>query len=112
MGKIISERLAGPDDTLYREPPRGHTPHWNRAAAGAVIRVTYASIDGVRETRRYKTLKGAQKFAHYLIGAHPELGSFYAVSGDGVGRITCAGCTLRELFPAQADMTPAEEILQ
>ena len=36
-----------------------------------------------------------------MIGRHPELGGHYAVSGDGVGKITCDGCTLAELFPAE-----------
>jgi hypothetical protein len=64
-----------------------------------LITVRYFSIDRYRETRHYRTLKGAQRYAHHWIGAHPEIGQGYAISGDGVGRITCKGCTLRELFP-------------
>lgn len=30
MGKILSERLAGPDDPIYREPSRSYPPHWSR----------------------------------------------------------------------------------
>ncbi len=31
MGKILSERLAGPDDPIYREPVRSsYPPHWSR----------------------------------------------------------------------------------
>ena len=67
-----------------------------------MIRVTYNSIDGCRKSRTFKTLKGAQAFAQHWIGStYVEFGSFYAVSGDGVGRITCSGCTLRDLFPSQ-----------
>jgi hypothetical protein len=30
MGKIISERLGGPDDPIYSEPLRSYSPHWGR----------------------------------------------------------------------------------
>jgi hypothetical protein len=47
MGKILSERLAGPDDPIYREPLRGYTPHWTRRAGTApAIAVSYRSVDG------------------------------------------------------------------
>jgi len=64
-----------------------------------VIRVRYESIDHFSKTRRFKTLKGAQKFAQHWVGETPEMGSFYAVSGDGIGKITCEGCRLLDLFP-------------
>lgn len=76
------------------------------------IKITYASVDGVRETRPFKTLAGAQKFAHKAVGAHPEMGQGYAVSGDGIGKITCRGdCTLEDLFPetAEADANAADQ---
>lgn len=63
------------------------------------IKIFYSSIDHYSETRRFKTIAGAQKYAHHTIGAHPEMGFGYAVSGDGVGKITCTGISLRELFP-------------
>lgn len=63
------------------------------------IRVRYTSIDGYRDTRKFKTLKGARVFAHDRVGPHPELGGTYAISRDGIGLIAVAGCTLRELFP-------------
>jgi hypothetical protein len=66
-----------------------------------LIKVRYRSIDGYSETRKFKTLKGAQKKAHYWVGAHPEIGSNYAVSGDGVGKVTLMGATLKEVFPEQ-----------
>lgn len=67
--------------------------------APSEIKVSYRSVDGHTTTRTFKTLKGAQKFAHYWVGAHPEIGSTYAVSGDGIGKIMAHGATLRELFP-------------
>jgi len=69
------------------------------AASTLVIRVTYKTIDRICLTRKFKTLRGARAFAHKWVGARPEMGSFYAVSGDGVGRITVTGCLLQELFP-------------
>jgi|ERR1700720_46797 len=66
------------------------------------IKVRYQTIDRVNKLRSFKTLAGAQKFAHYWVGAHPEIGCGYAVAGDGIGKITCSGCTLRELFPDNA----------
>ena len=67
------------------------------------IIVRYSSCDGYSERRKFKTLKGAQKFAHRWIGEHPEIGSCYAVSGEGVGKITVQGCSLRELFPGKGE---------
>ena len=63
------------------------------------ITITYRSIDGAKKARTYKTLAGAQRFAHKWVGSTPTLGSWYAVSWDGIGRISAEGCTLQELFP-------------
>ena len=67
-----------------------------------MIKVRYSTIDRFSQTRRFKTLEGARKFAVYYVGEHPEMGSSYAVSDDGVGKITVEGCTLRELFKEPA----------
>jgi len=67
------------------------------------ISVTYESIDHCRKTRKFKTLKGAQAFAQKYVGKHPEMGSFYAVSGDGVGKITAHGVNLTDLFQSEAE---------
>ena len=64
------------------------------------ILVRYAAVDGFAETRRFKTLAGARRYAETRVGATPELGSDYAVSFDGVGTITVEGCALVDLFPA------------
>lgn len=65
-----------------------------------MIRVTYVSCDGYRQTRKFKTLRGAQRFAHEWVGAHPDIGTRYAVSFDGIGRVTVEGVALSDLFPA------------
>jgi hypothetical protein len=66
------------------------------------ITVTYSSIDGARKTRRFKSLEGARAFACKWVGEHPEVGTGYAVSADGVGKVTVSGATLAELFPARS----------
>lgn len=37
MGKIISERLAGPDDPIYSEPARSYSPQWARGFVRATL---------------------------------------------------------------------------
>lgn len=63
-----------------------------------MITVRYSSIDHYRKTRKFKTIEGARKFAVHYVGENPDMGSSYAVSFDGVGKITVDGCTLNELF--------------
>ncbi len=67
------------------------------------ITIRYTSCDRVSETRRYLTLAGAQRYAHGRVGEHPELGGWYAVSGDGVGKVTVTGITLARLFPGPVE---------
>jgi len=65
------------------------------------ITIRYTSIDRCHKTSTFKTLKGAQRFAYKWVGETPEISvTFqYAVSGDGVGKVTWEGCTAKELFP-------------
>ena len=63
-----------------------------------MIKVKYSSVDGGGQSRSYKSLKGARKFAQSWVGKNPELGSSYAISGDGIGKIQVEGCALKELF--------------
>jgi hypothetical protein len=63
-----------------------------------MITVRYSSIDHFRKTRKFKTLEGARKFATHYVGENPDMGSSYAVSFDGVGKIEVEGCSLNELF--------------
>lgn len=67
-----------------------------------MISVTYSSVDGYRKTRRYKSLFGAQKFAQKMVGERPDVSATfgYAVSDDGVGKITVRGASIFDLFPA------------
>lgn len=70
-----------------------------------MIKIKYQAVDGYREGKSFMSLKGAQKYAHDRVGAHPEMGSYYAVSGDGIGKVTVEGVSLTELFP---DNQPAQ----
>lgn len=64
------------------------------------IRVTYRTIDRFSKSRSFKTIAGARAFAGRCVGKTPEVSSGfnYAVSYDGVGKIT-ANIPVRELFP-------------
>lgn len=68
-----------------------------------MIKIIYSSIDGFRKARSFKSLKGAQAFAHRYVGPHPDRGSSYAVSDDGIGKIVIgygSGISLADLFPS------------
>jgi hypothetical protein len=69
--------------------------------AAEPITVRYQSIDGVSETRSFPSIWTAQNWPQRMIGRHPTLGSHYAVSDDGVGKITVTGCTLADIFPEE-----------
>lgn len=67
------------------------------------ITVTYSSVDGYREHRSFKTLDDARKYAHRWLGETPEMGQFYAVSHDGIGKIeVSSGAKVADLFPKLA----------
>ena len=65
------------------------------------IAVRYSSVDsyGKITTRKFVTLRGAREFAWHWVGRFPEIGSGYAVSADGIGKVEVEGCTLADLFP-------------
>ena len=65
-----------------------------------MITVTYTSIDRLRKRRKFKTIEGARRFAHKWVGAHPDIGGWYAVASDGIGKVEWSGITAAELFPA------------
>lgn len=75
------------------------------------ITVRYSGIDRARIVRRFASIEAARKFAIKYVGAYPEIGCGYAVSGDGVGKVTVNGCTLTELFHAPAnDCSPLSKL--
>ncbi len=75
------------------------------------IVITATSVDGEPKTRRYSSLSPkAIAFAHAMVGESPEVGSNYAVSGDGVSKITIEGASIRDLFPEDGTESEAEGI--
>lgn len=69
------------------------------------ITIRYSSIDRFRQTRKFKTLAGAQKYAHKWVGPHPDVSPMgYAVSFDGIGKVTWTGATAAELFPEKTGL--------
>ena len=65
-----------------------------------MITLKFRFIEGGSKTASYKTLQGAQKAAHRQIGAHPDIGSSYAVDNHGCCTLRVEGCTMAELFPS------------
>jgi hypothetical protein len=63
------------------------------------IRVRYNSLDRFSQSRTFKTLEGARRYAQKWVGAHPDHTAWYAVSNDGVGRVT-ASVPMTDLFPS------------
>jgi hypothetical protein len=68
----------------------------------AIIKVTYTSLDGAKEVKRFGTITGASEYAKKWVGDHPTIGSQYAISDDGIGKIEVTGSTLEELFPEKS----------
>ena len=75
------------------------SPEYDPPGTSDPIIIRYRACDGYKETRRYQTLEGARKYAHNMIGPHPDMGCDYAVSEDGIGTIRVSGASLREIFP-------------
>lgn len=64
------------------------------------IVIEYDAVDGVHSRGEFSNLRNARAYAQRMVGKTPELGRWYAVSSDGIGRISLVyGCTLAELFP-------------
>lgn len=80
--------------------------------AATIIKLTFSTVDRFRETRTFKTLKGARKYAQGKIGTHPEVSRTfgYAVSSYGDAKIEIReGCTFAELFPSEEDLIAASQ---
>jgi hypothetical protein len=57
------------------------------------IKIYYSTIDRFSESRKYRSLAGATRYAHRRVGPNAEISSTfgYAVSEDGIGKITVSG---------------------
>jgi len=68
----------------------------------AKIHLIFSTYDGIRAHHRFDALAEARAFSHNWIGRHPEIGSTYAISEDGVAKVEVVfGTTLEELFAAE-----------
>ena len=76
------------------------------------IKVTLRTIDRYSKTARFKTVKGARKFAHKYVGAHPDISHTfgYAVDAYGGAKIMIDGevagrpVTFKDVFPSHDDL--------
>jgi len=95
--------MAGPAPAVGRTTQRKNLKMTSKYSpslrAAQKIIVTCLSIDGVRRSRTFKTLAGAQALAHDWVGEHPSIGTGYAVSDDGVTKVTVRGAALADIFP-------------
>ena len=82
------------------------------AAKPATITMRYRAVDGASNVRKFQTIASARKFADKWVGPqHAEdCASGYAVSADGVGRVTWDGCTASDLWPVSEATTRAPKI--
>jgi len=64
------------------------------------ITVRFRTIDHFSETRKFKTLKGAQAYAKRRIGSPFDIGETfgYAVDAYGIGKVTVEGTSIHELM--------------
>jgi hypothetical protein len=67
-----------------------------------MIQLHYSSADDMQgEIKKFPTVEAAGVWARKMLGDHPEVGPGYAVSGDGIAKVSVlsAGLRLGELFP-------------
>lgn len=67
-----------------------------------LIRMYYSTIDGVNIHKACETIEEARSWAMTWVGEHPEIGSYYAISGDGIGKVMVDDCSIRDIFPENA----------
>jgi len=67
-----------------------------------MIRIYRTTIDNCNTVRSFKSLSGARKFARDCVGSQDCFGGHYAVSDDGIVKITWSGVTREDLFRQSA----------
>jgi hypothetical protein len=76
-----------------------------------MIKVKYSCEGRIAKWRSFRTLGRARVFAQYWVGKNPEIGSTYALSRDGIGKIEVRGATLADLFSeakVEPEVTPRQ----
>ncbi len=72
------------------------------------IKIRTRAVDGGGESRTFKTLEGARKYASKVLGPNFDVGMGYAVSGSGTLTLRVAGANLSDLFPQTRDPFPQD----
>ncbi len=78
-----------------------------------MIRTSYRTVDRFYQSRSFKTLAGARRYAHRVMGEHPDVSETfgYAVSFDGTAKLSVRGVLLADLFPPVAAPWSSDEVL-
>lgn len=82
---------------------RKHEKEAATAPSTRKIVIHHEAIDGAKGFKKFNDLKWARQEAQKWVGKHPEIGSTYAVSGDGIVKVMVEGAALSEIFPAPAN---------
>jgi hypothetical protein len=67
-----------------------------------MIRINRTTVDGLSATRRFKNITSARKYVFDCVGPQDCFGGHYAVSADGVVKVTWMGTTREDLFRSPA----------
>jgi len=74
---------------------------------GAVREITIhnVAIDDFRECKNFGNLEDTREYCSKVLGIHFDISEQlgYAISGDGINRLTVEGATWQELFPNHFD---------
>ncbi len=70
------------------------------------ITVRNRAIDDFKEDKEFVNLEDTREYCIKYLGENFDIGSFlsgdpYAISGDGINRLTVEGATWQELFPGR-----------
>jgi hypothetical protein len=68
------------------------------------IVVRYRAIDNFTKRGEFRSIAGARRFAKKYLGDEFEIGTGYAVTYDGIGRITVEGTDLYTLLDRKPDL--------
>lgn len=65
-----------------------------------MIKLEFTAIDGAHRTVNAKTAQGARKSIEHRLGKFFDIGSYYAISDDGVVKVVVSGDeSIRSLYP-------------
>ena len=80
-------------------------PPWLSEQPKPLIKLVYRAIDGAVKKQTFTDIEKVRVWARHWVGEHPEIGSDYAVSSDGIATIRAYGISIEELF----QITPEPE---